>query len=119
MNEIISGMKVIKMYTWERPFADLIARTRKKEIVAIRFASLLRAFNLTAYFSTSKLVIFVCFITQVATGGQLNSEAVFVTMAMINIIRVTLMALFSNASMWTAEAWVSCNRIEVMISFYF
>ena len=29
MNEIITGMKVIKMYAWEKPFADLVADKRK------------------------------------------------------------------------------------------
>lgn len=29
MNEIISGMRVIKMYSWEKPFADLVAKARK------------------------------------------------------------------------------------------
>jgi len=29
MNEIISGMRVIKMYTWEKPFAALVNSTRE------------------------------------------------------------------------------------------
>ena len=29
MNEIISGMRVIKMYAWEQSFANLVATARK------------------------------------------------------------------------------------------
>jgi ATP-binding cassette subfamily C (CFTR/MRP) protein 4 len=29
MNEIITGMRVIKMYTWEKAFAELVALARK------------------------------------------------------------------------------------------
>lgn len=29
MNEIISGIQVIKMYTWEKPFANIIEYARQ------------------------------------------------------------------------------------------
>lgn len=29
MNEVITGMRIIKMYAWEKSFADLIANLRK------------------------------------------------------------------------------------------
>ena len=35
MNEIITGMRVIKMYCWEIPFSDLVAQVRRLECVKI------------------------------------------------------------------------------------
>ena len=32
MNEVISGMKVIKLYTWEDSFAELIGNLRRSVI---------------------------------------------------------------------------------------
>ena len=29
MNEVISGMRVIKMYAWENPFAKLVSNIRR------------------------------------------------------------------------------------------
>ena len=29
MNEIITGMRVIKMYAWEKSFAELVSQARK------------------------------------------------------------------------------------------
>lgn len=37
MNEVVSGMRVIKMYTWEKPFAKLIELCRKYKQNFIRF----------------------------------------------------------------------------------
>ena len=39
MNEVISGMKVIKLYTWEDSFADLIGKIRAYVLSLIRYVS--------------------------------------------------------------------------------
>ena len=36
MNEIISGIKLIKMFCWENPLANRILEARKEEISVIR-----------------------------------------------------------------------------------
>jgi len=32
MNEIISGIQVIKMYTWEKPFANFVEYARRFDL---------------------------------------------------------------------------------------
>jgi len=32
MNEIISGIQVIKMYTWEKPFANFVENARRFDL---------------------------------------------------------------------------------------
>ena len=53
MREIINGIKVIKMYTWEKPFASLIAIARREEIKIIKKSSILKMLNFAFYYVAS------------------------------------------------------------------
>ena len=84
MNEIINGMKVIKMYTWEKPFARLVHEARKEEIRVIRKTAFFRfgfrflesleklifsrAANLTFSFTASRFILFSTFLVYSFTG---------------------------------------------------
>ena len=76
MNEIVSGMRVIKMYTWEKPFAKLIELCRKKEVAVIRRTAYFRALFMSLFFTSSKLILFLTFLTYVLSGHLLNAEKV-------------------------------------------
>ncbi len=43
MNEILNGMKVLKLYAWEPSFQDLVLETRGRELVILRKAAVLNA----------------------------------------------------------------------------
>jgi hypothetical protein len=42
VNEILNGVKVIKLYAWEQPMEELVARIRDDELTYIRKATFLR-----------------------------------------------------------------------------
>lgn len=47
MDEIVSGVQVIKMYAWEKPFCALIALARKLELKVVRKSSYIRGIYMT------------------------------------------------------------------------
>ena len=45
VNEVLNGIKVIKLYAWERPMEEVISNLRNRELVLIRRAAILETFS--------------------------------------------------------------------------
>lgn len=58
MNEIISGMRVIKMYCWEKPFGELVAKIRKYVHVIIYYTHAVTDFILYLCSCTLLTILF-------------------------------------------------------------
>ena len=89
-NEMIEGIRLLKMYGWDTQYTNKITQTRDKEI------SLLTKLGYTYYmgghfFSRLSPVLgsFVIFITYALTGGQLTSSKVYSTIVMLNFLCLT------------------------------
>ena len=113
MNEIIPAMRVIKMYTWEKPFAHLVENARKLEVAKIKMTAILRGINLALFFVSSKIITFLILILFIVFyEGQLTAENVFVTISLVNQMRVNMTLYFPSGISTGAEALVSTNRIQ-------
>uniref|UniRef100_A0AC35FVF0 ABC transmembrane type-1 domain-containing protein n=1 Tax=Panagrolaimus sp. PS1159 TaxID=55785 RepID=A0AC35FVF0_9BILA len=59
-NEVMNGVKVIKLYAWEKPMLKVISEIRSKEVALIRKASMTRTFidviNSASPFLVSKII---------------------------------------------------------------
>lgn len=112
MNEIISGIQVIKMYAWEKPFASLVARARRYEIKTIRYTSFMRGIIYSFIMYSTRMSIFACILAYVLLGNSITAEKVFVITSFYNILRQTMAVFFPQGIAQIAEANVSINRLN-------
>ena len=63
MNEILSGIKVLKLYAWEMPFMKRILEKRQKELDIIKKYCILNSFNNFTYACSPILITMGAFTT--------------------------------------------------------
>ncbi|NWX88406.1 MRP4 protein, partial [Nothoprocta pentlandii] len=112
MNEVISGMKIIKMYAWEKSFAELVSGLRRKEIAMVMKSSYLRGLNLASFFVASKITVFMTFMAYVLLGNVISASRVFVAVSLYGAVRLTVTLFFPAAIERVSEAVVSIRRIK-------
>ncbi|XP_029303230.1 LOW QUALITY PROTEIN: multidrug resistance-associated protein 4-like [Cottoperca gobio] len=112
MNEVVSGIRIIKMYAWEKPFSALVTEVRRKEINQILKSSYLRGLNMASFFASSKIIVFVTFTVYVLLGNTITASIVFVTVSLYGTIKLTVTLFFPLAIEKLSETEVSVRRIE-------
>ncbi|XP_051562502.1 multidrug resistance-associated protein 4 [Myxocyprinus asiaticus] len=112
MNEVVSGIRIIKMYAWEKPFAALVNDVRRKEISKIMSSSYLRGLNMASFFAASKIIVFVTFTMYVLVGNTISASRVFVAVSLYSAVRLTVTLFFPSAIEKASEAAISIRRIK-------
>nr|CAH7746331.1 unnamed protein product [Callosobruchus chinensis] len=116
MNEILSGMQVIKMYCWEKPFADVVAFARRQEMKVIRSHSCLLAFLYSFESFVSRTAIFITILAYVFQGKYITAEKVFAITVIYNALKTVITILFSLSLSSIAEVHVSITRVQEILS---
>lgn len=111
MNEILSGMKVLKLYAWEPSFEKLIASTRAKEMGILKNIAILNAGSYFSWTITPFLVSMVSYITFVMMGGVLTPNVAFVSITLFNILQFP-MGVFPMMIAYVIQVAVSLKRIN-------
>lgn len=87
MNEILTGMKVLKLYAWEPSFEKLVGGTRSKELKILKNIAILNAGSYFSWTLTPFLVSVVSYVTFVLLGGELTPNVAFVSVTLFNILQ--------------------------------
>uniref|UniRef100_A0A8D0H493 Multidrug resistance-associated protein 4 n=1 Tax=Sphenodon punctatus TaxID=8508 RepID=A0A8D0H493_SPHPU len=112
MNEVITGMRIIKMYAWEKSFAELVNGIRRRELSMVLKSSYLRGLNLASFFVASKITVFMTFMAYVLLGNVISASRVFVAVSLYGAVRLTVTLFFPAAVERASEAMVSIRRIK-------
>uniref|UniRef100_A0A4W5MSA9 Multidrug resistance-associated protein 4 n=1 Tax=Hucho hucho TaxID=62062 RepID=A0A4W5MSA9_9TELE len=115
MNEVVSGIRIIKMYAWEKPFSALVNDVRRKEISKIMSSSYLRGLNMASFFAASKIIVFITFTVYVLLGNTISASRVFVAVSLYSAVRLTVTLFFPSAIEKLSETRISVRRIKTFL----
>ena len=113
-NEVLQGIRAVKMYSWEEAYAGFVQATRETELKALRDYSLVEAFNLTLMNFTPVAVTLATLSTYAATGGDFSPARIFSAIQVLSAIRFPLLFLPMVMAQLT-DAKVSLARLDRFI----
>ncbi|NWV63375.1 MRP6 protein, partial [Malurus elegans] len=116
-NAILSDIKVIKLYGWEKTFMEKVLGIRKQELQALKRSQILFSASLVSFHSSTFLITLVMFAvyTLVDNTHVLDAEKAFVSLALINILNTahSFLPFSINAAV---QAKVSLNRLAAFLN---
>ncbi|XP_039260712.2 ATP-binding cassette sub-family C member 4-like isoform X1 [Styela clava] len=89
MNEVITGIRLIKMNSWEKSFAKLVSKVRRKEVIRILLSSSIRAMNYSVYVCQGKILTFIIFLLYVLLGGGISASKIFLLIGLSYVMGFT------------------------------
>ena len=116
MSEILSGIRVLKLYAWEQPFMESINKIRNTEVDILKSIGKLWALVNLTFGSIPFLMTLATFFTFTFSSSEniLTADLIFVCLSLFNLIRLPL-ALFPLALMDVVKLVVSLNRYLYLI----
>ncbi|TMW55716.1 hypothetical protein Poli38472_010598 [Pythium oligandrum] len=114
-NEILQGIRVIKMYAWDHSMNERVHQIREEEIRLLRKYDYLRVRNMVILTLAHVIMLMVSFTVYVYQGDSLTVPTTFTLLSLANGSRQPF-NVFSNGVVFTMEAFASLDRISKFLS---
>ncbi|KAK7506164.1 hypothetical protein BaRGS_00002276, partial [Batillaria attramentaria] len=113
MNEVLNGIKVLKLYAWELSFQDKILHIRRQELEVLKKAAYLNACSSFAWTCAPFMVSLTTFAVYTLSDSNniLDAEKAFVSLSLFNIMRFPL-SMLPNVITNIVQASVSLKRLQ-------
>ena len=110
-NEVLAGMKIIKIQAWEGEFQRRIEAAWEAELALYLRYVMTQAFSTTVYSALPLVVSLTTFTVFVATGHTLDVATALTALALFELLRFPLYML-PNTTNNIIEAKVSVDRVQ-------
>ncbi|XP_069765084.1 ATP-binding cassette sub-family C member 9-like isoform X1 [Narcine bancroftii] len=115
-NEILKGIKLLKLYAWEHIFCNNVEKTRMQELTSLKSFALYTSLSM---FMNAAIPIAAVLVTFVAythfNTPNLSSAVAFASLSLFNIL-VTPLFLLSTVVRFTVKALVSEQKLNEFLT---
>uniref|UniRef100_UPI00358E52C2 ATP-binding cassette sub-family C member 2-like n=1 Tax=Myxine glutinosa TaxID=7769 RepID=UPI00358E52C2 len=117
MNEILNGIKILKLYAWEPSFGEQVTSVRNAELDVMRSYNYLNSVSIFFFTCAPFLVSLASFGVYLAVDPNniLDAQKAFTSISLFNILRFPLAVLPIIIS-YLVQASVSLNRLESFLN---
>ncbi|KAF7634059.1 hypothetical protein Mgra_00006584 [Meloidogyne graminicola] len=111
MNDVLSGMKVLKLYAWEESMQKLIFKLRKQELHVLRQIFLMEAaINVSFQLAPLVATLISFYGYTVIQGTPMRPDVAFVSLLFFGMLRISIYS-FPRLLSDSIKAWVSSKRL--------
>ncbi|KAF9165613.1 Canalicular multispecific organic anion transporter 2 [Actinomortierella ambigua] len=112
MNEVLAGIKIVKLYGWEDAFRQKIAMYRKKELAILKKIGIAFSFMTIMFSSATLLMALASFSFYAAFGsGVITPQVIFVSITLFGMLNRPI-GMLSHIMSETIGLVVAARRIQ-------
>ncbi|XP_019749622.1 ATP-binding cassette sub-family C member 8 isoform X4 [Hippocampus comes] len=116
-NELLRGIKLLKLYAWERIFCDSVEETRGKELTSLQAFALYTSISIFMNAAIPIAAVLTTFVVhvQISEDADLSPAVAFASLSLFHIL-VTPLFLLSSVVRSTVKALVSVQKLSEFFS---
>ncbi|GJQ66878.1 hypothetical protein Trydic_g7901 [Trypoxylus dichotomus] len=112
IQEILSSIQIIKIYTWENYFRKLVDAIRTSEVAKLRMMYYLKVITIALGHMSSKISFYICIVTYTLFHESITAEKAFVVLSCYGGIQHALNIAIPLGIYQFAETKSSIKRIK-------
>ncbi|XP_015836093.1 probable multidrug resistance-associated protein lethal(2)03659 isoform X1 [Tribolium castaneum] len=115
LKEVLSAIKIIKMYTWEQFFETKINDTRKEELKEIYKLYYAKIGIIVIGNVSTKVAFFIFLMTYIWLGNDISAEVVYYILSCFKDLEASLNITMPFGISYLAEMFATTKRIESVL----